>query len=121
MQNSFVPGVLAQDELPVPEGECIIPNVVDAIRKARERGMAIIVTQDWHPDDHVSFSSRYDVPPFTVVDRDDGRNEITWPNHCVAGTPGVEIVAPVQAELDNGEYYVFRKGFPVGEDAYSGF
>lgn len=121
MQNGFTPGMLEQPELPVLDGESTIAPAIAAIREARAKNMAIIATQDWHPTNHVSFASRYGVAPFSVIARDDGRTEMVWPDHCIAGTPGAQIVTPVQAELDQGEYHVFRKGFTEMEDAYSGF
>lgn len=97
VQGDFVTGTLA-----VPgAGDVIAPlNRVAAAFAAR--GLPVIATRDWHPDDHVSF-------------HDQGG---PWPPHCVAGTPGAESAAGL--ELPAGTTIVEKAG-TAAMDAYSAF
>jgi nicotinamidase/pyrazinamidase len=72
------------------------------IDAARRDGAAIVYTQDWHPAEHGSFRV----------------NGGPWPVHCVGGTAGAELMAPVQAEASD---IVLRKGVAVDGAGYSGF
>ena len=70
---------------------------------ARDRYDHVVATQDYHVDPGGHFS---DEPDFIV----------TWPAHCVAGTPGADF----HPSLDPGAFEaVFRKG--AHSAAYSGF
>jgi nicotinamidase/pyrazinamidase len=74
-------------------------DYVDAVRK---KGALIVYTQDWHPEHHNSFGTK------------GGR----WPVHCVAGTPGAELMPPLQA---GGDDLVIHKGEDDNGEGFSGF
>jgi nicotinamidase/pyrazinamidase len=42
----------------------------------------VILTQDWHPPEHVSFASHHDKSPFETVGLDYGE-QVLWPDHCI--------------------------------------
>lgn len=97
-------------ELPVTDGESIVPVVNRLLGVYATLGYDLFTTQDWHPYDTAHFS---ETPNFTT----------TWPRHCVDGQPGAElhpnIITPPQTER-------FTKGSEVlehGEDdlSYSGY
>ncbi len=97
-------------ELPVTDGELIVPNVNKLLAEYAVRGYMIFTTQDWHPRNTAHFS---DKPNFTT----------TWPIHCVGGTPGAELHPAISVPSFTEE---FRKGMEVlerGEDdqSYSGY
>jgi nicotinamidase/pyrazinamidase len=69
---------------------------------ARRGGAAIVYTQDWHPAEHSSFRM----------------NGGPWPIHCVGGTAGAELMAPLRAEAGD---LVVHKGVGVDGAGYSGF
>lgn len=79
MQNDFVD---EKGALFVPTAPATIEPIRDLLSRAREGGVGVIFTQDWHsPDD----------PEFKI-----------WPPHAVAGTWGAEIVPdlnPREGEL----------------------
>lgn len=110
LQNDFCPG----GALAVPDGHLIVPLVNGLI----ERFDHVILTQDWHPDDHHSFASSHDgKSPFESTNLHYGEQTL-WPDHCVQETEGAEFHAELmwgKAEL------VIRKGFRRHIDSYSAF
>ena len=110
LQNDFCPG----GALAVPGGDEVIP-----IANRLMGAFAVVVaTQDWHAPGHASFASShpgrapYEVVPFPYGD------QVLWPDHCVAGTPGADFhpgldLSPVQL--------VVRKGIHRSIDSYSTF
>src|SRR5271167_1079702 len=72
------------------------------IETARRAGVAIIYTRDWHPKNHSSFAL-YGGP---------------WPVHCVADTPGAELMPPLR--VLPGDMVIY-KGVSVEGQGYSGF
>lgn len=110
VQNDFCPtGALA-----VPEGDA----VVAPINRLAGRFDHILLTQDWHPANHLSFASQHPgKQPFDSVDLDYGP-QVLWPDHCVQGTSGAalhEDLALPKAEL------IIRKGYRRDVDSYSAF
>lgn len=63
----------------------------------------VIFTKDFHPRGHVSFKS-------------EGEGGI-WPDHCIAGTTGAEIVDEIAPGLIN---IIVNKGQDAYYDSYSG-
>ena len=49
VQNDFIPG----GSLAVPEGDKIIP----LINSIQDKFDLVVASQDWHPEDHISFAS----------------------------------------------------------------
>jgi nicotinamidase/pyrazinamidase len=72
------------------------------IDEARRRGVLIIYTRDWHPDDHSSFHNEGG----------------PWPAHCVAEQEGSELMPPLRAEPQD---LMIHKGVAVEGAGYSGF
>jgi nicotinamidase/pyrazinamidase len=110
VQNDFCPG----GSLAVPEGDAVVPM----INRLGQSFAHVILTQDWHPADHLSFASSHaGKQPFESVEAPYG-TQILWPDHCVQGTPGAAFHSGLdipRAEL------VLRKGFRRGIDSYSAF
>jgi nicotinamidase/pyrazinamidase len=110
VQNCFVPG----GSLAVKDGAAIVP-VINTVAKSFEN---VILTQDWHTADHVSFASQHaGKKPFETVALPYG-SQVLWPDHCVQDTPGAALVAGLaipHARL------VIRKGFHRSVDSYSAF
>jgi nicotinamidase/pyrazinamidase len=83
----------------VAGGEQTIPVVNEEIATAVAAGSPVFYTHDWHP-------------PVTPHFAKDGG---IWPVHCVAGTPGAELLPDLHVQ---GTFV--HKGI-TGEDGYSGF
>ncbi len=110
VQNDFCPG----GALAVPEGDAIIPG----INALMAEFPAVILTQDWHPSDHLSFASQHaGRAPMELVQMPYGP-QVLWPDHCVQGTAGADFhpaLDTARADL------IIRKGFRRTIDSYSAF
>src|SRR5713226_5370546 len=83
VQNDFMPG----GALAVPRGDEVVP----LINQLAMRFENVILTQDWHPRDHISFSSSHSgKKPFETIKLGYG-DQVLWPPHCVQGTAGAAI------------------------------
>ncbi len=110
LQNDFCPG----GALAIPRGDEVVP----VINRLATRFAHVVLTQDWHPPDHLSFASMHQGrKPYDTITVSYGR-QILWPDHCVQGTASAEFRADLQiarAEL------VLRKGYHREIDSYSAF
>lgn len=114
VQNDFVPG----GALPVPGGDEIVPNINRLIELFARRGALICATQDWHPARHISFAGQHPDKSVGDVIEVDGLQQELWPDHCIAGTAGAELVANLER---NTIQFVVKKGTNERIDSYSGF
>src|SRR5271165_6874190 len=77
VQNCFLPG----GSLAVKDGEQVIP----VINRLAKKFVNVVITQDWHTPDHVSFASAHaGNKPFDVIKLRYG-DQVLWPDHCVQG------------------------------------
>src|SRR6185312_14213371 len=110
VQNDFCPG----GALAVAGGDEIVPLVNDLIRRFEH----VVLTQDWHPEGHLSFASEHpNRNPFESATMPYGEQTL-WPDHCVQGGNGAAFHSGLEwtkAEL------VVRKGFRKAIDSYSAF
>lgn len=118
MQNDFCPG----GAMAVDGGDKIM-EPVNRLQKAAGRDgtrlwKKVVATQDWHPENHVSFAARHEgAEPFQVIEVD-GLSQNLWPVHCVAGSRGANFHP--ELELNEVELIV-RKGTNPRLDSYSAF
>lgn len=109
MQNDFCPG----GALAVAGGDQIVAPINDLMNQAD----AVVLTQDWHPEDHSSFADNNAGAAFSTIDMDYGP-QVLWPRHCVIGSQGANFhpdLNVARADL------VLRKGFRPHIDSYSAF
>ena len=110
IQNDFIPG----GSLEVPQGDEIIP----VVNNLQEKFNLVVATQDWHPQNHVSFASNHEgKEPFDKIELDD-MEQILWPDHCVQNSEGAEFH---QDLLTKKVEVIVRKGMDSGIDSYSSF
>lgn len=110
IQNDFMP----DGALPVAQGHEVVP-VANRLQACFDR---VVATQDWHPANHASFASQHPgKAPFEVIDLH-GLQQVLWPDHCVQGTRGAELVSGLETQRIER---VFRKGDDPAIDSYSGF
>ncbi|PPQ99952.1 hypothetical protein CVT26_009307 [Gymnopilus dilepis] len=118
MQNDFVTGSLA-----VPGGETIVDNInslIDLPFKVR------VATRDYHPDKHVSFADTHKQDVFSKkiiyhpedTEKKHGIDQVLWPVHCVADTPGADFVPGLNTSRFD---IVILKGIYPDIESYSGF
>jgi nicotinamidase/pyrazinamidase len=110
VQNDFCPG----GALAIRDGDSIIPR----INSMMERFDFVIATQDWHPQNQISFASNN--PGKNIYDQINinGISQTLWPDHCVQGTLGAEF----HDDLDSDKFsLILRKGMDPQIDSYSAF
>jgi nicotinamidase/pyrazinamidase len=110
VQNDFCPG----GALAVTDGDAIIPTINALAQKFDH----VILTQDWHPTQHISFASTHaNTKPYETIEAPYGPQTL-WPDHCVQHTQGAAFhpaLSIPHAEL------ILRKGFRRHIDSYSAF
>lgn len=110
VQNDFCPG----GALPVPRGDEVVP----VINRLCRRFPLVVASQDWHPQNHVSFASNHPGKQVLDVVEVNGQEQVLWPDHCVAGTWGADF----HPGLDTRPVrFIVRKGTDPGVDSYSAF
>lgn len=110
MQYDFLPG----GSLAVADGDAIIPLV----NNLAQRFDNVVLTQDWHPADHISFASQHDgKKPFDIIDLSYGK-QVLWPDHCVWNSHGADLSAAL--DIPHAQL-IIRKGYTRMVDSYSAF
>ena len=93
IQNDFCPG----GALAVPEGD----QIVVVVNRIAPLFSYVAATEDWHPENHISFKEQGG----------------PWPPHCVQGTMGAEL----HPALDrSGIDLIVRKGNRPDRDTFEG-
>lgn len=110
-QNDFCPG----GALAVKGGDEIMGTIDHLSLDFRIDGALIVMTQDWHPNAHMSFAVNNDAEEFSEKD-----GQVMWPRHCVQGTHGAEFHPDVEGTVCRA-HAIIRKGYNQAVDSYSGF
>ena len=110
VQNDFCPG----GSLAVSDGDRVVP-VINRCGQFFDR---VIATQDWHPQNHVSFASSHSGKKIHDVVKVNGVEQVLWPPHCVQGTRGADFHPALNTENVS---LVLRKGTNPNIDSYSAF
>ncbi|RKF75041.1 Nicotinamidase [Golovinomyces cichoracearum] len=132
-KSSFNPALIIvdlQEDFCPPNGSLAVPNgreIIDIINKLLDLPFILkVASKDWHPETHISFASNQqgkrpfsDVITLTNPQKSTEKKEIKlWPNHCVAGTWGAELVA----ELNRNKIdLIIEKGTNESTEMYSVF
>jgi nicotinamidase/pyrazinamidase len=98
VQKDFCPG----GALPAPGGDRIIPALNRHLAEARERGMPVYASRDWHP----AVTSHF---------KEYGGE---WPPHCVQGSAGAQFHGDLKLPADA---IVISKGNDAAKPGYSAF
>ncbi len=98
VQNSFCPG----GELPIENGDQVVPVLNRLTRAAKEAGVRIYLSRDIHPELHPSFAPQGG----------------EWPPHCMEGTEGAAFHPDLH--VPEGSTIV-TKGMRFDQDQYSAF
>lgn len=110
VQNDFLPG----GALAVPRGD----EVVAVINRIARKFENVVLTQDWHTPNHVSFASSHPgKKPFETTQLAYGA-QVLWPDHCVQGTRGADFAAALDVPHAQA---IVRKGYHAHTDSYSAF
>jgi len=116
MQYDFMPG----GTLPVEEGDLIINGINETAEIFKKFQAKIVLTQDWHPQNHLSFASNHpDKNPGDEFKSEDGAiGPVLWPDHCVQGSQGAKFHKNLKTDLADK---TIQKGMNPNVDSYSGF
>lgn len=110
LQDDFCPG----GALAVTDGDAVVAPVNALMARAD----AVVLTQDWHPQNHLSFADNHPgAVPFSQVSMPYGMQTL-WPAHCVQGTAGAGFHRDL--DVDRADM-ILRKGFRPEIDSYSAF
>ncbi|KAI1619728.1 isochorismatase family hydrolase [Exophiala viscosa] len=125
MQNDFCP---PDGSLAISGGKDIVPLINRLV--ASPVFVLKIATQDWHPQDHVSFATNHPAPnnkpykSFIDVENIVGNKpeqtmkQRLWPVHCVQHTKGADIIGEIdQSKID----IIVKKGMDSRVEMYSAF
>ena len=115
IQNDFMPG----GALAVKDGDKIVLGINNLMKKFHKNGARNILTQDWHPINHLSFAGQHEgKKPFDPIDGVFGIGPVLWPDHCIQGTKGSEFHNQLNVTM---AHLVIRKGIDREIDSYSAF
>jgi nicotinamidase/pyrazinamidase len=110
LQPDFMPG----GALPVAGGDEILPT----INALAQRFDHVILTQDWHPQRHISFATSHTGrEPYQAIQAPYGPQTL-WPDHCLQHTSGAALHPLL--DIPHAEL-ILRKGFRPHIDSYSAF
>jgi nicotinamidase/pyrazinamidase len=110
LQPDFMPG----GALAVAGGDEILP-VINAVARKFDH---VLLTQDWHPQHHISFASSHEnQQPYAQIHAPYGPQTL-WPDHCLQHTPGAALHPAL--DIPHAEL-ILRKGFRPEIDSYSAF
>ena len=128
MQVDFVTGSLA-----VPGAEALLEPINEIIDLPFAYRVA---SKDFHPPGHISFASTHGKQPFDKTTiyppeelirkagedveriKERGLGQTLWPDHCVQGTPGVELIPGLKVD---DRFDIVLKGTHPGVECYSAF
>lgn len=110
VQNDFMPG----GSLAVPDGDRIVP----IINRIQNKFDLVVASQDWHPQNHISFASNHlGKSTFDEIEIQ-GQKQTLWPDHCVQETEGALFYPELKTQSWEA---IFRKGTDPKIDSYSAF
>lgn len=111
IQNDFC----ENGSLEVVNAQYIIPFVNELMNV--EDYSQIIFTQDFHPQNHISFAQNHIGKKVGDIIEVDGIEQVLWPVHCVEGTQGADF----HKDLEVKYTYNVKKGTRSDVDSYSAF
>ena len=95
-------------------------SIMSLINDIAARFKTVIVSQDWHTPDQISFASNHEgAAPFTQIEVAYGP-QMLWPDHCVQGSNGADFHADVAPTIQRAAA-IIRKGANPLMDSYSAF
>lgn len=110
LQNDFC----HNGSLAVPDGDAVIPLA----NQLQAQFDQVVATQDWHPQDHVSFASNHPGKKVFDLIEVNKLQQVLWPDHCVQNSSG----AAFHPQLHTGKIQkIIHKGTDKTIDSYSAF
>lgn len=121
-----------QEDFCPPNGSLAVQGgreIVSTVNKLLSFPFALkIATKDFHPQDHISFASNHSPPnnkPLETMitinnplNSEETETTRLWPDHCVQGTPGAELIPELDIEKVQ---HTVEKGQDKRVEMYSAF
>ena len=114
LQNDFIQG----GSLPVEGGDLIIDDINKIAEIFKKNDAYIVLTQDWHPPDHLSFASNHPGKNPGDEYQSGGIGPVLWPDHCIQSSKGAKFHQNLKIELADK---IIQKGTNPKVDSFSGF
>ncbi len=114
MQYDFIPG----GALPVEGGDEIIGGINQIAKLFQNNQNPVVFTQDWHPENHLSFASSHPGKEPGDEYKEKGIGPVLWPDHCVQATKGAQFHKDLKTPSARA---IIRKGTNPKIDSYSAF
>jgi nicotinamidase/pyrazinamidase len=112
LQNDFCHG----GSLAVPGGDEVIPLANQL--QLQSCFDLVVATQDWHPEDHMSFATNHPGHGTGDVIVVDEIPQVLWPRHCIQDSKGAAFHPALDLhKIDK----IFHKGIEKKIDSYSAF
>ena len=127
MQNQKTALIIVdmQNDFCKPNGSLAVNgslDIIPLINQIRENPKFdyIVLTQDWHPQDHVSFGSNHPGKELfsNIIVPETQREQVMWPDHCVQNQFGSEFQKDVVVKDTDIKVL---KGKDKMVESYSGF
>ncbi|MFP6558988.1 bifunctional nicotinamidase/pyrazinamidase [Paraburkholderia sp. B3] len=110
LQYDFMPG----GALAVAHGDEVVP----VVNRLAQGFAHVVLTQDWHPAQHVSFAANHaGCQPFETMALPYGE-QVLWPTHCVQDSEGAALHRGLEVPHARA---IIRKGHHADVDSYSAF
>lgn len=110
LQNDFCRG----GALSVPGGD----EVMAIANQLQEKFSLVVASQDWHPEDHMSFAANHQDASIGDVRELNGMKQTLWPVHCVQGSHGANFHPALATQKIS---HITYKGMDPAIDSYSAF
>lgn len=110
LQNDFCAGGV----MGAPHDE----GLVDRINQLQACFPHVIASQDWHPENHVSFAASHPAHKIGDIINSAGVSQILWPRHCLQHSTGAELHPLLLTDRIEKRVY---KGVAPDIDSYSAF
>ncbi|RWS27175.1 pyrazinamidase/nicotinamidase-like protein [Leptotrombidium deliense] len=140
VQNDFISGSLALKNAPAQQDGEEVVSVINHLINKDTPFAAIVYTQDWHPENHISFFENVklrkvigmnekpvvndaelnNLKPLDIVvfEGPPKTEQKLWPRHCVQNTKGAEFHPKLVVSPDSIK---IQKGTNENIDSYSAF
>lgn len=93
--------------------EKLFPFINSLMKEIKTKSWIIITSQDWHPENHMSFAATYGLDDYSMKEW-----ELKWPKHCVADNWWADFLDWFDKELVDRKVL---KWFEENLDSFSSF
>lgn len=93
--------------------ESIVWYINTLMQEIQQKSGLIITSQDWHPEDHISFAKTFNISQYSQLNW-----ETKWPDHCVMWTWWADFLKEFRQDLVDKKVLKWTQ---KESDSYSSF